>query len=241
MNKRIILLIGVLALAFVFTLNASFAASEDMWISSKHYDLNNCDKKIVTIKKVSYADENNYSYKDYSKINIKKSYQSKYKIKSAQVKYYDYYNERYYIKKYDAKNKNSITIKHLNNVDFVKMTIIYSTKSKIKNETTKFTEDSSFKRTAVFQGKKSNVKLTQKGNAYLISAISWSTVTYQKFIVTSKSKKYKIKAVKAFYTDMETGKEKSKTVKGYGKTRLTAKLYGTYEGQGITHFRVYYY
>ena len=240
MNKRIILLMGILVLGFAFALNISFAASEEI-STSKTHDLDVYDKKIVTIKKFSYKNYDNYNYKYYYKINIKKSYQNKYKIKSVHVTYYDYYGSKYYIKKYNAKNKNSIGMKHPDDLDFVKMTVFYSTKTKVKNETNRFKGDSSLKRTEVFKGKKSNVKLTKEGDNYLISDMLWSTINYQKFIVTSKSKTYKIKSVKAFYYDTETRKEKFKTFKGYGKNTLTAKLYGTYEGEGISYFKVYYY
>ncbi|MBZ9571266.1 hypothetical protein KQY27_06885 [Methanobrevibacter sp. TMH8] len=240
MNKRLFLLIGIFVLVFAFTLNTSFAANEEIWGGSSVEKADNVyDKKIVIIKEVSYKDYENYVYKNYYKINIKKSYQNKYKIKSVNIKYSDF-EGKYYSKKYNAKNKNRIIIKSLD-MDPVKITIIYSTKSKIKSETTKFNEDSNFKNTAKLKGKKFNVKLTQKGYSYLISGIRWSTITYQKFKVTSKSKKYRIKSVRAFYDDMESGKQKFKTFKGYGKNSLTVNLYGTYEGTGIYYFKIYYY
>lgn len=88
MNKKVILLIGIFTLVFAFALNTSFAASNETIDKYKAHQIDSYSKKIINVDYVSEWDHN-YNRKKYLLINVKKSYKSKYKIKSIKFRYFD--------------------------------------------------------------------------------------------------------------------------------------------------------
>jgi hypothetical protein len=234
MNKKAYLIIFALAILFlVFSINASFATSETIYKSSDH-QLDTYDKKIVTLKvdTLSYRLHEN---KQYLKIEVKKEYRNKYKIKSYEIKFSD---KKAKLVKVNNKKYIKIKVPLYNSLSWIK--INYLTKGKIKKESTKF-RNSKFKIVRFFKGKKSNVKITQEGITDYINWENFPTINYQKIKITTKNKKSKINQVKLLYYDYTTGKGSSKIFYGHGRNSLTATLYGTYYGYGFDEIIVRYY
>lgn len=246
--SKILLIVGIVALVFTFAMSTSSAASSEKITKFKMYDKNSYNKKIVTIDK-SYSLKNNrgVEYISSYKISIKNKYKGKYKIKSVNMTY-QYYDENSYKHKniyynYNGKNKNTIKIKDpKKSIIFQKMTINYYTKGKIKKESTKFQLNSNYKTVTYYYGNKANVKLNERGYNKLDSTFNeyLPRLTYTKFKVTTKNKKYKIKKVQAVYYD-DTGLNSIKTYNGYGKNSLTIKPNEKKYLIWIGEFRVFYY
>lgn len=219
--KKLLLIVGIFVFIFAFTLNTSFAATSEKLSESKSHSIITYDKKISKIEIDSiryYGFYNGYEYTKNCKINIKDSYKNKYKIKSIDIKYQDNnYNSK--VKRFNVYNKNSFLIIPKNGISIEKISINYKTKGKVKKETTNFMMDNSWKKTTYFKGKKSNIKLIQKGYTEMVLWEDWSTTTYQNFQIKTKNKKYKIKKVKLRYHSSENieHKNKGKTFKGNGK------------------------
>lgn len=128
-------------------MNTSFAGSNEKLEEFKNYQINTFDKKISEIKintliKGNYWDQSTKS----CKISIKDLYKNKYKIKSIDIKYYDYDNFKSRIKSFKLKNKNSFFIRPENDISIEKISINYKTNGKVKKETTKFGVDNSWKK-----------------------------------------------------------------------------------------------
>lgn len=237
--KRIILIIWIIILISVFALNTSFAASNETIDKYKTHQIDTYDKKIITMDHVSEWSTNNYNGKGYLTFNVKKAYKDKYKIKSIKARYYT--NDGIIYKTYNVKNKTKVILKYKNELYPGKFTVNYYTKGKIKNESINIDSKHNWKSTTYFYGKKANIVLKESG--YVRMVPNWGGVpvtNYQKFKVITKSKKYKIKMVKTFFFGM-AGVDLVKTYKGYGKTKLTNRIYGTYEVTSIGAFRMYYY
>lgn len=241
--SKILLIIGIVALASVFVMNASFAASSEELSVYKGSGSLTTDKKVSTIIDVSKFQ--NDGYKEYCKINIKKAYQKKYKIKSVNIRYSvidtkTYKFKNYLYKNYTVNNKNSFIVNVSGNdsVSFDKLTVNYQTKGKIKNEsiTSSYTKGE-LKYNTYFDSNKANAYLFQK--VYLKNDMKDPfTVKYQKIKVLTKNKKYKIKTIKLAFSNAKTNKISYSTFKGYGKNSLIIKLYQNKIVQGI---KVYYY
>jgi hypothetical protein len=228
---------GILAFISVFTMNVSFAASDETIDECKTHRVDTYNKKIVSVNHISKWNKN-YNGKYYLNIDIKKTYKSKYKLKSIKIRYNDYWGDVKY-KTYNIKNKTKVNL-NINGFYVNKLMITYQTKDKIKNETLNMETKHNWKSTTHFYGKKANIILKESGYATYSPQGAWPTTNYQKFKITTKSKNYKINVIKAFFFVMG-GIESIKTYKGYGKTTLVTRIYGTYEAMGIGAFRVYYY
>ncbi len=240
--RKILLVLGIVALASVFVMNASFAASsEKLSVYKGYYSFIN-DKKVSTIEQV--VTFNNESSKQYYKINIKKTYQKKYKIKSVNIKYAVFDNKtdefkNYIYKNYTANNKNSFVINPLINewISFDKLTVNYQTKEKIKKESVSFSSKPELKYNIYFTSNKANAQVFQK--IYIKNGIKYPfAVKYQKLKVLTKSNKYKIKSIKLTLATMKNHKISYKTLKGYGKNSFKLQLY---QNKLIQDIKVYYY
>lgn len=242
--NRILLMIGIVAIAFVFVMNVSFAASSEKLETYKGSFYSNTEKKVSNINNVfDYKLDSKYS-KQYYKINIKKNYQNKYKIKSVNVKYsvvdIKTYEATYFYKNYNGKNKNFLKIKSLENdtVHLEKLVINYYTKGKIKHESLNPNIINNFIATSYLSAKKANGKLVQKGNFKITKYTNFPEMEYQNIKIITKNKKYKIKAVKLGLVNVKNNKVSYKTFKGYGKNSFKTKLY---TNQFIAAIKVYYY
>jgi hypothetical protein len=241
--REILLILGIVAIASVFVMNASFAASGESLSVYKDSSLGNFNKKIVSIDQVSSW--KNGTGKDYYKINIKKAYKNKYKIKSVTMGYFLNDNSTYYetkdmlYKNYTGKNKNSLIIKFSSEaISPEKLTINYYTKGKIKKETFyPYSTNADWKSTSYFTSNKANAKLTRNisiKNSIYGSSIS---VTHQKIKIATKNKNYKIQSVKLILLDLKKNKVVSNTFKGYGKNSLKLQLY---QNKLVQDIKVYY-
>ncbi|OQD59189.1 hypothetical protein MBBAR_5c00320 [Methanobrevibacter arboriphilus JCM 13429 = DSM 1125] len=244
--SRFLLIVGVVALVSVFAMSTSFAvsANSEKLTQYKGSFSSNINKKISNIEQV-YAFKNNNS-KEYYKINIKKNYQNKYKIRSVNVRYAVVDNETHKIrnflyKNYTGKNKKSLKIDILNKDDtFIdKVTINYFTKGKIKNESFySYYYTNNFTLVNYLASGKANAKAVQKGDYKITQLGNIPIIKYQNVKIITKSKKYKIKAVKLILTNFKGTKTSYKTFKGYGKNSLKIQLY---ENIFIRDIKVYYY
>ncbi len=244
--SRVFLIFSMVALVAVFAMNASFAASDgsEKLTQYKGSFSSNIDKKISNVEQVS-AFKNNKS-KEYYKINIKKNYQNKYKIRSINVRYsvtdnktYKFRNFLY--KNYTGKNRNYLKIDILNkdNIFVDKVTINYFTKGKIKNESFySYYYNNNFTLVNYLFSGKANAKAVQKGDYKITQFGNIPIIKYQNVKIITKSKKYKIKAVKLLLTNIKGTKISYKTFKGYGKNSLKIRLY---ENIFIQDIKVYYY
>ncbi|MBZ9571115.1 hypothetical protein KQY27_06130 [Methanobrevibacter sp. TMH8] len=240
--NRILLMIGIVAIAFIFVMNVSFAASSEKLEAYKGSFYSNTEKKVSNVEQVFAFNYNNS--KEYYKISIKKNYQNKYKIKSVNATYSVFdnktYKAKYFYKNYNGKNKNFLKIKSLNNdtVNLEKLVINYYTKGKIKHESFKPYYISNFIETTYLSAKKANAKLVQKLNFKIRKHTNFPKIEYQNIKIITKNKKYKIKAVKFGLVDVKDNKMSYKTFKGYGKNSFKTKLY---TNQVIAAIKVYYY
>jgi len=186
------------------------------------------------------------------KINIKKSYKSKYKINSINVKYTVYEKNSYNIKKYTyknftVKNRDGVKLKDINNnIRIEKITINYSTKSKLKKESiNSWSPRGKWRGVTYFYGEKSKGILKQKGHIKKIRSdvgVGWEYAsTNHEFKVSTKNKKHKINKIKIVFLGFKDTIEGIKTYNAYGKNSLTITSYGKYEGSWIYGYRVYYY
>lgn len=237
MDKKVILLIGIFILVFAFALNTSFAASNETIDKYKAHQIDSYSKKIINVNYVSEWDHN-YNGKEHLLINVKKSYKSKYKIKSIKVRYFDE-NSNVKYKTYNIKNKIKVKL-NIKKAYIDKLVVTYKTKGKIKNETLNLETKHKWKSTLRFYGKTANIILKENGYITYSPQGGWTVITYQKFKVTTKNIKYKLKTVKAFFFGVP-GVELVKSYKGYGKNVMTTKIYDPYEVIGIAAFRIYYY
>jgi hypothetical protein len=105
-----------------------------------------------------------------------------------------------------------------------KITILYQTKAKLKNESTIFQQPGSTHQIIIYKGKKVNVVVKEKGYIQYPQMTSWTVITYQHFKVNTLNSKDKIKSVKIIYYDVK-GLKSAKTIKGYGKSSLSFKFY----------------
>ncbi|KZX10098.1 hypothetical protein [Methanobrevibacter curvatus] len=234
MNKKGYFLIFALAILFlVFSINTSFATSETIYQSSDH-QLDTYDKKIVTLK-VDTLSYKLHETKQYLKIEVKKGYRNKYKIKSYKIKFSD---KKAKLVKVNNKKYIKIKVPLYNSLSWIK--INYLTKGKVKKESTSF-KNSKFRVVKFFKGKKSNVKIIQEGITDYINGENFPTINYQKIKITAKNKKSKINQIKLLYRDYTTGEEGSKIFYGHGRNSLTTNLYGTYYGYGFDEVIVRYY
>lgn len=247
-HRKFLLIIGIAALLLFFALNTSFAASSEKTTKYKEYSWEISNKKIVKINHFEVSNEKHDSKSSY-KISIKKYYRNKYKIKSVNLKYYDFDKEtnNYFYKNYTIKNKNSITIKDpKKNLSLQKMTIIYQTKNKIKNESYSYPLSGTWKRTTYYYGK--TFKGVLKQNGYIIKEYGCDggvgpghVETRNKLKISSKNKKSKIDKVKLYFLGGHAGHlERTKIYKAYGKNSLTRYSWGNYEASYLYYFRVYY-
>lgn len=242
--SRILLIFGIVAILSIFAVSTTFAAcaSTEKLTQYKGSFSSNLNKKISNIEQIS-AFKNNNS-KEYYKINIKKNYQNRYKIRSVSVKYSLIDNEtheiiNFFYKNYTGKNKNSLKINILDkdNIFIDKVIINYYTKGKIKNESFYYyNNDMSF--VGYWAGKKVIAKLVQKGDYEITKFGNIPIMKYQNVKFLTKNKKYKIKAVKLLLTNIKGTKISYKTFKGYGKNSLKIRLY---ENIFIQDIKVYYY
>lgn len=165
--KKIVLILAIIALVSTLAINTSFAASNEKITKWKMHATNTYTKEIVTIYEI-YVMDDDYNSKSTYKIMIKKKYQNKFKIKSVNItyKYYgaDYELDETIHKTYNGKKKNSITIKDsMKNLDLEKIAIEYYTKAKPKIESTNLLMNFNWKSTTQYYGKKSNIKVFEKG------------------------------------------------------------------------------
>ncbi|KZX15214.1 hypothetical protein MBCUT_16740 [Methanobrevibacter cuticularis] len=245
--SKILLILGIIALLSAFAMSTSFAISSEKITKYKLYSNSTYNKKIVTIDELSISNHNDNVKLKYYNINIKKKYQNKYKLKSVNITY-TYHKENWESvkvhKNYNAKNKNTIKIKGSPKYYYVDITINYYTKSKIKKESISLPYNShKWKGTFYYYGKKSNIKLYEAKNITETQYLTAVDITYEKFKVTTKNKKYKIKEVKVVYYDFY-GVNSIKTYKGHGKNSLTIepkfpKKLGIFGGLG--EFIIVYY
>jgi len=247
-GKKFLAIIGITALVLFFALNTSFAASSEKINPGHSKNLDVFDKKVVTITQVStYHDE---SYSNYFRINIKKAFQNKYKIKSVQAKISEIEGNknnlkiRRYTETHVFKNKDSVIVKIPDSNDtksyqMDKITIFYQTKSKIKNESEKFTKQGTTFWETNFKGKKANIVLKEKFHVDLSSKDGRSVITSQNFKIKTINSKDKIKSVKINYYNSK-GFINSKTVKGNGKSvfnfNLKDKLIETGVGEIVVNY-----
>ena len=236
--KRIILIMGILAFITIFALNASFAASNETIDKFKTQQVDTYNKKIITVDYVSKYTDKNYNFNAYLTFSVKKTYKSKYKIKSIKAQYYTQYGT--ITKSYAIKNKTKVRLNFKNGIFDGNFTVSYYTKGKIKNETVNMESKHKWKGTTYFYGKKSNINLKDSGYVTYSPQGAWYVTDYQKFTTTTKSKKYKLKTIKAFFFN-PGGIELVKTYNAYGKNKLTTEIPGTYPPLGIGAFKIYYY
>jgi len=242
MNIKKILIISLFLLILAsVTIGTSHAASSEKISASSCKITETFNKKIASIYQVYTSNEN--GGKLYYKINIKKSFQNKYKILSVKCRYDDYGTTGPFYKIYDGKNKNSLIIKPYNDSNLELMTINYQTKDKIKKESSNFWENR-FKvlRVSKFVGKKANLKLKEKG--YYSEEKSKDTyITYQKINIKTINKNYKIKTIKAVYYDSNNRVSKTLTFKGKGKTTFTKVIKGNFSDKKsfLYEFKITYY
>jgi hypothetical protein len=245
--RKILLILGIVSLASVFVINASFAASSEKLSIYKSSSSATIDKKVSTIQEVSTINNGNGNgtYKEYCKISIKKAYQKKYKIKSVNIRYSVYDNKtsefkNYIYRNYTVNNKNNFVINtKINDYTSIdKLTVNYQTNGKIKKEST-----SSYYSKGEL--KFNSYLISIKANANMIQKISINgknvnpfTVKYQKLKVVTKSKQYKIRSIKLSLVNMKNNKISYKTFKGYGKNNLKLQLY---QNQFVQDIKVYYY
>ncbi|MBZ9571265.1 hypothetical protein KQY27_06880 [Methanobrevibacter sp. TMH8] len=237
MNKKVILLIGIFILFFAFVLNTSFATSNETIDKYKVHQIESYNKKIINLNHVSEWNHN-YNGKNYLIIKVKKAYESKYKIKLIKVKYIDNGEVKY--KTYNIKNKIKAKLS-IKKVSINKLAIIYKTKGKIKKETLNLETKHKWKSISHFYGKNANISLKEMG--YIEFEPGWGgymVTNYQKLKIVTKSIKYKIKNFKVFLFN-PGGIELVKDYNGYGKTKLTTRIYGPSEGSWVGGFRIYYY
>lgn len=141
-------------------------------------------------------------------------------------------------KTYNIKNKIKLKLKIKVYID--KIVVSYKTKDKIKNETLNLEIKHNWKSTSHFYGKTANIILKKSGYITHSPQESWPVINYQRFKVTTKNKKYKLKTVKAFFFGVP-GVEFVKYYKGHGKTAMTTIISDIYEATGIAPFKIYYY
>jgi len=159
---KFLLIIGIITLMSAFVVNTSYAANSEKITKFDCKEINVYNKKIVSIQKVSNFNEEKSSV--YFKISVKNLFKNKYKIKSVQVKISEYNTNEYietktYNKTYEYKKKDIVHIKlpNSNNIKYYsmdKITIFYKTKSKFKNESTKFQKQCSSSSIKTFKGKR---------------------------------------------------------------------------------------
>lgn len=137
--SRILLIFGIVAILSIFAVSTTFAAcaSTEKLTQYKGSFSSNLNKKISNIEQIS-AFKNNNS-KEYYKINIKKNYQNRYKIRSVSVKYSLIDNEtheiiNFFYKNYTGKNKNSLKINILDkdNILLIRLLLIIILKERLK-------------------------------------------------------------------------------------------------------------
>lgn len=245
--KKLVLILGILAVVSVFTISTGFAASSEKITGFNSNQSITYDYKIIKISHV-FKSPSDGKDSEYFRINVKKAYQNKYKIKSVKAKisvYDDYEITKTYYKTYNIKNKNKAYIKLPNSngtnwYNIEKITVFYKTKSKIKNESTKFQKYATFKSTTKFNGINSNIVLKEKGYYKWTAMGEQPYTTYQHFQIKTKNKKYKIKSVKVSYYN-RAGFDSSKNLKGYGKSKLSFKFYDTNYEIFVGAFVIKYY
>ncbi len=240
--SKFLLILGIIAIVGIFTVNASFAVSEDL-LTYKGSQYISYDKKISSID-YKYVFKNK---KDNANLNIKvkKDYQNKYKIKSVNTKFF-VYDKKCVFKKsiykdYNGKNKNSISIKIPKYSSIAKLTINYKTKSNLKKESTNFYMRSSFKQKLYLQSKRSKANVLEKGYNKVNSGKIIYVPTYQKIKIYTKSKNYKIKLIRFMGLNTTSKMKQNIDVVPRDANEWVAVSYEFIEDLKPLGIRLYYY
>lgn len=239
-HNKLLLLALIVFFVSIIAINTSFAAGNETITKFKSYQVEKFNTKIVDVEEASIRDSNHKKDKYYYKFSIKDKFKNKYKIKSIKIKYgndYGYYK----YKTYNVKNKLNFTLKPSNGY-YSKLIINFHTKSKIKNVSVDFVSKNTrgkWKSLTRLYGKKANIVLREKGYSEYWGMGS-STITSQKFKITTKNPRYKLKSVKSFYFSAG-GIEMVNTYNGNWKNSLTVQINEKYSGISLDAFKVYYY
>jgi len=238
-KKLLMVSLFLLILASV-TMGLSYASSSEKISISSMKNYETFEKKIASIDRITSWDKKIWN-NDYYKIKIKKAYQNKYKIHSIKCKYDDYAIGTFY-KTVNGKNKKTITIYAYKNYYIKSMTVKFQTKEKIKSESIQFMgKPYKLIRDKGFRGKKSNVKVREKGYVSLKGQGN-TYISYQKVNIKTTSKKNKINTIKALYYVMDEKLSETKTFNGKGKTTFTKVIKGNFDDMGsfLKAFKITY-